>query len=142
MPLGASNFLPMDAVQDSKTGAGPDAFVPGRPEIRDMADSGQPDQQIPALKIMTSVINYDLSSEPAHRRTSEAFDRDWQLFLDIAQNNGLRLLDEDLLREPLQACSCREFDEGKADSDAFGDALRFWHWSAREGQKIVFGANR
>jgi len=142
LPLGVSNFLPMDAVQDSKRGARPDAFVPGRPEIRDMADSGQPDQQIPALKIMTSVINYDLSSEPTHRRTSEAFDRDWQLFLDIAQNNGLRLLDEDLLREPLQACSCREFEEGKADSDAFGEALRFWHWSAREGQKIVFGANR
>lgn len=142
LPLGTvSNFLPEDVTQGSKA-AVPNAFVPGRPEIRDMADSSQPGQQILALKIMTSVINYDLSSEPTHRRNSEAFDTDWQLFLNVAQKNDVRLLEENVLREPLQVCSCREFAEGKTNSDAFGEALGYWHWLAREVQRTAVGANR
>jgi hypothetical protein len=138
----SSNFLPVSALLKSTTGAVPDASVPGRPRIWDMADSGQSGEQMLALKIMISVINYDLSSEPTHRRTSEQFDQDWQLFVDVAGKNGVRLLDGDFLREPLQVCSCREFDEGKADSDAFGEALGLWHWFARQGQALVLGANR
>jgi hypothetical protein len=142
-PVGlVSHFLGRDMGQGSVAGTVPAAFVPGRPKIQEMVDSDQSDQQTLAFKLMTAVINYDLSSEPAHRRISEAFDPDWQLFLSVARKNGLLLANEDILREPVQACSSRQFDEGKAITDAFAEAQGFWRSVGRESRETVFGANR
>ncbi len=117
-------------------------MVPGRPEIREMADSSNAEEHLLAFKLMTSIINYDLSSEPVHRRISEAFDQDWKLLLEVSQKIGLHLPGERLMREPVAICSCREFDEGKAKQDAFGEGQSYWHWLARESREMVFGANR
>jgi len=138
--LAAEHFLPAEIGQESVKTAS--AVVPGRPEIRDMADSDQPDKRLLAFKLMTSVINYDLSAEPVHRRISQAFDEDWRLYLEVAQKNGLRLPGETPPHEPIESCSCRQFDEGKAVLDAFGEADGFWNWLGRESRSTAFGANR
>jgi hypothetical protein len=137
-----SDFLAADLIQQAEQQPDPEAFVPGRPQIREMADSSNAEERLLAFKLMTSIINYDLSSEPVHRRISDAFDQDWKLLLEVSQKNGLHLPDARLLREPVTICSCREFDQGKAKQDAFGENQRYWHWWARESREIVFGANR
>jgi len=90
-----------------------------------MADSDEPAKRLLVFTLMTSVINYDLSAEPIHRRISQAFDQDWRLFLMVAQKNGLRLPVENPPHEPIETCSCRQFDEGKAVLDAYGEAEGF-----------------
>jgi hypothetical protein len=137
-----SDFVTADSIPQGEQQPTPDPFVPGRPQIWEMADSGNGEERLLAFKLMTSIINYDLSSEPVHRRISDAFDQDWKLLLEVSQKNGLHLPDQDLLREPVAMCSCREFDEGKAKQDAFRENQSGWHRFARESREIVFGANR
>lgn len=91
-------------------------MVPSRLEIRSMAASTElPDRAI-ALRLMISVINYDLASEPKNRRIAAAFDKDWLLFLDVTERGGLRLASDRV--DSLEGCSGREFAEGTARVDA------------------------
>lgn len=117
-------------------------FGAGRREIQEMADRPDAGSLATAFRLMLSVVNYDLSSEPEHRRTTEEFDQDWTLFLEVAQKNGLRVPVNAVAREALKDCSCREFDEGTANRDALANSLSFSHGVARESRTIVFGRAR
>ncbi|MDQ6707635.1 MAG: hypothetical protein M3Z85_16865 [Acidobacteriota bacterium] len=118
------------------------AFGTGRPEIRKMADAPDRASRVMAFRLMLSVVNYDLSSEPDHRRTSEEFDQDWTLFVTVARKNGLRVALDDVAPQGVAGCSCREFDEGRANRDALADSLGFSRGLARGGREIVFGRTR
>lgn len=117
-------------------------FVPGRAEIQAMAGSGDRLRQIAAFKLMASVINYDLSSEPASRRISDRFDPDWQLLLSVAEKSGLRVGAEGAVRESVGACSCREFDEGTVTIDSLGQERRPVRRIARQGRELLHGPSR
>ena len=99
-------------------------------------------QQIVAFKLMTAIVNYDLSSEPAVRRISERFDPDWNLFLQVAQQNGVHLPAQGPVRESVEACSCREFDNGSAKSDILGQERNLPRRLARQGRELVLGPAR
>jgi hypothetical protein len=118
------------------------AFGVGRPEIRRMTNAPDRELRVTAFQIMLSVINYDLSSEPASRRTSEEFDQDWTLFLNAAQRNGVRVPVGSVAPETVVDCSCREFDSGTTSRDVFGKTLGFSHKLTHEGREIVFGRTR
>jgi hypothetical protein len=124
----------------------PEQFVtelpPGRSEIRASLASHQEMNTKIAFKLMAAVINYDLSSEPAHRRSVQAFDQDWRLFLDVAQENGLRTQTEDLDGRTLELCSCREFEERRTHSDALAQGSTVFHRLAQEGRELLFGPIR
>jgi hypothetical protein len=117
-------------------------FVPGRKEVGEMAESGDHERLTAAYKLMVSVINYDLSSEPVNRRVSALFDPDWQLYLSVAKKNNIRDSHGDSPSESLAECSCREFDSGKAKTDAFQVDRSLSHKFAREMRGLAFGANR
>ncbi|MDQ6705055.1 MAG: hypothetical protein M3Z85_03700, partial [Acidobacteriota bacterium] len=138
---GCSTSEPTRAVPllNSRAEAG---FVPGRAEIRAMADSDDRMRQIAAFKLMASVINYDLSVEPASRRISELFDRDWQLLLTVAEKNGLRVGSNGGVREGVGACSCREFDERKSTIDSLGQERQPLQRLARQGRELLHGPSR
>jgi hypothetical protein len=136
-----SHFLATDSIDRAPVTI-PDALVPGRSEIEEMADSSNADERLLAFKLMTSIINYDLSSEPVHRRISEAFDQDWEQLLEVSQKNGLHFANQRSSRESVAMCSCREFDEGLAKQDAFGEAQGYRQWFARASREVVFGPNR
>jgi hypothetical protein len=118
-----------------------DGVIPARADIRAMADSGVRSQEVLAFKVMTSVINYDLSSEPVTRRITEAFDPDWQLYIEVARRNGIHL-DGEAGSELLAACSCREFDAGLVKVDAFRQDRSLRQRLLREGRGLFHGANR
>lgn len=118
------------------------AFVPGREAIREMANGNDRGQQVVAFKIMTSVINYDLSSEQPHRRSTDQFSPDWNLFLDVARKNGLRMPLDGPAVESAADCSCREWDQGKATHDAWADDKGVWHTITRDTRDTLFGASR
>jgi hypothetical protein len=120
----------------------PVGFVPGREEIREMAASEDHSKKIVAFKLMTAVINFDLSSEAVARRTSESFDPDWQLYLDVARKNDVKIPITEAAREKLADCSCNAFNAGKAKVDAFQQDRGVGQKLAREGRGFLFGANR
>lgn len=120
----------------------PLGFVPSRNSIPEMSGSGDRMQQIVAFKLMTSIVNYDLSSEPAVRRISERFDPDWNLFLQVAQQNGVHLPADGPVRESVEACSCREFDNGTAKNDILGEERLLTRRLARQGRELVLGPSR
>lgn len=134
------SFFPRQPKAESE--ASPAGFVAGRPEVRAMADSEDPQRRVMAFKLMTSVINYDLSTEPILRRTSDGFDADWQLYLDVARKNGLHPAATDAAPELLGACSCREFDARPGTQDAFQQDRSVKHKLIREGRGLLYGANR
>lgn len=134
-----SNFVSVDRARGEES---PSALVSGRTEIRQMADSDDSEKRLLAFKLMVSVVNYDLSSEAVHRRLTGAFDQDWELLLDVSKKNDLNVPGTDLMTEPISVCSCREFDQGKAKQDVFGEGQGYWRWFARETREMVFGANR
>lgn len=138
------NFLPPGVAREPQKHGDSGALVPGRPELLAMADSDQSGKRLLAFKLIASVINYDLSSEPIHRRNAAAFDQDWRLFLDVAQKNGLHLPGENPGGggEALESCSCRQFDDGKANSDALAQADNFWRWLGRESRDTLYGPSR
>ena len=84
-----------------------------------MANSGDSTVKAIAFRLMTSVVNYDLSSAPAARRTTEGFDADWKLYLHVTRKNGVRLDSGNSDGELVADCSCREFDAGIAITDSF-----------------------
>jgi hypothetical protein len=106
-----------------------------------MADVPDRESSVKAFRVMLSVINYDLSSEPSHRRSLKDFDQDWTLFLRIAEKNGVSVPPQ-VSRESLEECSCREFDLGTANRDAFGQSLGFWHELVGGSRETVFGRTR
>ena len=131
-----------DAPLASGFSVSPAGFVPSRKTIPEMSASGDRMQQIVAFKLMTSIVNYDLSSEPAVRRISERFDPDWKLFLQVAQQNGVRLPAEGAVRESVESCSCREFDNGTAKNDILGEERLLTRRLARQGRELVLGPSR
>lgn len=117
-------------------------FVPGRKQVSEMADSSERAKRTAAYKLMLSVINYDLSSEPVTRRISDGFDPDWRLYLDIAKKNDIHPGAGDGVDESVADCSCREFDSGKAKTDSFQRDRSVGNKLAREGRGLLYGANR
>lgn len=94
----------------------PRMTVPNRSEIQSMTRSEQPSDRLAALRLMISVINYDLASEPRNRRRSASFDEDWKLYLNVAQGTGM--LVEPEAREGLEECSMRELRGNPTKVDA------------------------
>lgn len=121
---------------------GDSGFGAGRTEIRKLALLSDRQSRVTAFRLMLSVINYDLSSEPDHRRTSDKFDQDWTLFLDVARKNGIRVPAEPVVTEGVSECSCRQFDQGGETRDAFADSLGLRHGLVHEARQIVLGRTR
>lgn len=118
-----------------------DFSVPGRPQIRVMADSSEPALRETAFKLMASVINFDLSSEPTERRTVQAFDNDWSLFMHVADRNHLSVTR--WAADPsLEACSCNNFDSGVEHQDALQQARNFPQRVMRAERDLVTGPVR
>ena len=138
-----SSFFPHDAGIESAADSVPPGFVASRPEVRAMAESGERKKQLVAFRVMTSVVNYDLSSSSITRRTSASFDADWQLYLDVARGNGLHIADKDAAAEPIAACAVREFEAapGKVQ-DAYQQDRSVTQKLVREGRGLLHGANR
>ena len=86
LPECSQNSSPVDA---SLSSVALESAVPGRPQIRLLSESSEQTSRQTAFKLMASVINFDLSSEPTERRTVQDFDEDWQLFLHVAEKNLL-----------------------------------------------------
>jgi len=138
-----SSLLPGTAAKMSSfSGTSRLGFVPGRAEVRELANWGDRNRKVMAFKLMTAVINYDLSSEPVVRRTAKEFDPDWQLYIEVAQENGIHLADGDGPRETLGTCSCREFDAGTAKTDGFQQDRSIKNRLARQGRGLLHSANR
>jgi hypothetical protein len=93
-------------------------MVPNRLQIRAMAQSIESRKHAVDFRLMISVINYDLASEPKNRRLAPVFDRDWHLLLDVAEQNGLSLAADSAAREGLEECSSRESEKNIAVVDA------------------------
>ena len=117
-------------------------LVPGRPEIRAMADAADRETQRVAFQLITAVVNYDLSSLPAKRRAAPEFDSDWNLFLEVGRKNGIRPAAGDRTSEAVQACSCREFDAGISKVDAFELDRSLFHRFTGELRDLLNGPNR
>ncbi len=90
--------------------------VPNRSEIQLMTRSKLTSERLTASRLMTSVINYDLASEPRNRRRSSSFDDDWNLYLDAAQGAGVPVEPEE--REGVEECSMRELRGNPTRVDA------------------------
>jgi len=106
-----------------------------------VAESSEPVPRETAFKLMASVINFDLSSEPTDRRTVQAFDQDWQLFVDVAEKNQLSVGGA-ATDETLEACSCRSFDTGAEHKDALQKARGFPQRLMRAERELVTGPVR
>ena len=76
-----------------------------------------PSDRILAFRLMISVINYDLASEPRNRRPAKSFDKDWQLYLSVTEDNGMRV--DPAARESLDECSAKEFTREGATAMKF-----------------------
>jgi hypothetical protein len=115
---------------------------PGRSGILVLLKSRREMNTAIAFKLMAAVVNYDLSSEPAHRRSVQAFDHDWRLLLDAARKNGLRTQTEGPAGQTLERCSCRGFEEGRTHSDALAQGSTVSHRLAQEGREVLLGPIR
>ena len=110
--------------------------IPTRLQLRQMEGSFEPSDRGIALRLMISVINYDLASEAKNRRVTTDFDRDWQLFLDVAERNGLRLTTyENTATKGVEECSTADFEEHPSHVDAIQEAgaprHRIFNWFRR-----------
>lgn len=99
--------------------SGDTVSVPDRAQLRGMAGSGNFDLKATAFRLMTTVINYDLSSVGMARRLASSFDPDWHLFLEVAQVNALDFPQTSPSYEGVEACSSHEFQPGSATTDLF-----------------------
>ena len=116
--------------------------IPGRPEILLMAESSEHTVKETALKLMVSVINFDFSSEPTDRRTVQAFDKDWQLFIHVAEKSGLSVQSATARNETLEACSCNQFNAGVERQDALQESRGFTQTIMRAERDLVTGPVR
>jgi hypothetical protein len=140
---GISSLLPYTPVPDAKVSGFYTGAVPGRLAIREMSASDTPAAVVTAFKLMTAVINYDLSSFALHRRPTESFDPDWELYLEVAGRNGIEPSDLDPRGiDTVTACSSREFDARAANKDEFTRDRTLIERLAREGREVLYGANR
>ena len=137
-----SSFLPDLADPDAESSGSPTGFVSSRPEIQAMAVSDKPGSRVMALKLMTALINYDLSSSPLHRRPTASFDPDWKLYLDVAAKNGISASAADATVETVAECSCRAFDAHPTNTDVLTNDRSLRERLAREGRGVIYGANR
>jgi hypothetical protein len=113
--------------------------IPGRDDIRSMAESGMSHLQVSAFRLMATLMNYDLTSDPIDRTTAERFDQDWQLFLETAARNGVDAGPE---QASVEACSSREYEDGTARSDACEESVRPPAYVLRELRTIVYSPMR
>ena len=133
-----TSFLPRNLVQNRPVSDPSSGSVPDRSQVREMADSGDSSQEVVAFRLMTTVINYELSSEAPARGITGSFDADWQLYLDVAEANSLRVPQADPANESVQSCSSREFQKGSAKTDAYGDARSLKGRLVREGRELLY----
>lgn len=136
-----SSFLPTPAIANTSN-RGMSGQVPARAEVIAMASSEDRSDQMTAFRLMTAVINYDLSSEVVHRRTSAEFDPDWQLYLNVAQKNALDFPSGEATRQTVSACSSGQFNSGSVQIDAFERNLSLDLKFLREVRGLLYGANR
>ncbi len=131
------------SLEDTLQPLAPDAkdTIPSRPDVLVLADSPKPLARQVAFKLMASVINYDLSSEPGDRRSVQDFDRDWKLLIHVAAKNNLTVPAENR-SESLEHCSCQSFDLGTESLDAVQVARGFGHTIARVERELVYGPSR
>jgi hypothetical protein len=107
----------------------------------DPASASPADLQI-AFKVMTSLINHDLSVDGRGRRTTLEFDADWDLFLKAAENAGIHRSKSRSGTESLAACSVRAFEAGTDSVDALAHERTPGRIIAREAALVAHGANR
>jgi len=124
------------------SGLGSDEAIPGRSQVRLLSESDEPASRETAFKLMASVINFDLSSDPTDRRTVQSFDQDWQLFLHTTAQTHLKLHGSEASGETLEACSCNSFDTGTERKDALQEAREFPQRVVRAERELVTGPVR
>lgn len=120
---------------------GQDAIVPSRSLIELMSQSVEPADRAIAFRLMLSVINSDLASEPAKRRNSRTFDEDWQFFLTVSTRDGLDVSGNGAASESLAACSKRDFDGGRR-TDAVQDDQQVLRRIKRWSRRLIFSPVR
>jgi len=106
-----------------------------------MAESADETPRQAAFKLMAAVINFDLSSEPPERRNVQAFDKDWQLLLHVAEKNDLTV-PSTVAEETLERCSCSSFDLGAEHRDALQASRSFPQKLMRAERQLVTGPTR
>jgi hypothetical protein len=119
-----------------------DDTIPGRPQIRLLSESSEQASRETAFKLMASVINFDLSSEPSERRTVQDFDQDWQLFLYVAGKNLPAVQSSATAGETLEACSCYSFDTGAEKKDSLQESRGFAQRVMRSERDLLTGPVR
>jgi hypothetical protein len=113
---------------------------PSRAGIRTLLASHEEANIKVVFKLLTAVLNYDLSSESAHRRSVQTFDRDWLVFLNSVQQAGLKTETE--VGRTVEACSCREFDEEGIRVDSLAHSSTLVHRLTREAREVLWGPIR
>lgn len=132
-------FLPSSqSATPAGAGSWHPAKVPDRAGILEMAQSSRPVERESAFRLMTSVVNFDLASDGINRRTTERFDRDWHLFLEVAESNGIAVTRGD----SVESCSCRAYDSGEAKRDAYGRSSNLPGYVARQVRNILYSPAR
>ena len=114
-----------------------DDIIPGRSQVRLLSESSEQTSRETAFKLMATVINYDLSSEPTDRRTVQSFDQDWQLFLHTTERSHLTVQGSETGGETLETCSCNSFDAGAERKDALQEARGFSQRVMRAERELV-----
>ena len=128
-------FLPAASASAQHNGAWHPETVPGREAIRSMADSGVRQLQSSAFRLMATLLNYELTSDPTDRETTEHFDHDWQLFLETAARNGI---DPGPEQTSVEECSSLEYDKGASRTDDFGESMKTPAYLLHQLRAIVY----
>lgn len=132
-------FLPSSQLAaPAGSGSWHPAKAPDRKGILEMAQSSQPVQRESAFRLMTSVINFDLASDGINRRTTGRFDRDWELFLQVAESNGIAVT----RGGSVESCSCQAYDAGEAKRDAYAKSSSLPGYVGRQVRNIVYSPAR
>lgn len=129
--------FPGNVARSSSAGNLFDGIVPDRARIQAMVDSGSSREAVTAFRLMTTVINYGLSSEATARGTARSFDSDWRLYLKVAQANSLLVPEAGPLREDVHTCSVREFQAGIVKTDAWEESQSAKHRLGRELRGLI-----
>lgn len=132
------SFLPSSTAGE-RDGTWHPETIPGRDDIRSMAESGMSHLQSSAFRLMTTLMNYDLTSDPIDRTTAQRFDQDWQLFLETAERSGV---DDGPEQASVEACSSLEFEDGTARTDAFEKSIHPPAYVLRQLRTVVYSPMR
>jgi hypothetical protein len=133
------NFLFTASASGETGGDWRPGTIPGREEVRSMADSGVRLIQSSAFRLMTALINYELTSDPMDRGTTEHFDRDWQLFVETAARDGI---DPGPEQTGVEACSSLGYGKGAAKADELEESTSLPGYLLHQLRAIVYSPVR